>query len=89
MISSAALARSKARSGSTQQIKTVHKDLLAFQAKTEQKLDKLDGRLDKVDGRLDRVDSGLRGLRDAMPGIVGDAMRATPRERPGKSRKTP
>ena len=52
----------------TQQIKGVHKDLLAFQAKT-------DGRLDKIDGRLDLLDRGLRGLRTDMPKIVGDAVR--------------
>jgi hypothetical protein len=52
----------------TQQIKSVHKDLLAFQAKT-------DSRLDKIDGRLDQVDRGLRGLRTDMPKIVGDTMR--------------
>jgi flagellar capping protein FliD len=65
----------------TQQIKSVHKDLLAFQARTEQ-------RLDKVDGRLDRLDKGVRSLRDDMPGIVGAAMRDALRERPRKSRKT-
>ena len=56
----------------TQQIKSVHKDLLTFQEKTEQRFDKIDGRFDKVDGRLDR---GLRGLRNDMPKIVGDALR--------------
>jgi hypothetical protein len=30
---------------STQQIKSVHKDLLAFQMKTEQKVEQIDGRL--------------------------------------------
>ena len=66
----------------TQQIKSVHKDLLTFQAKTEQgfdhlngRIDKIDGRLDKVDGRLDHVDRGLRGLRTDMPKIVGKALR--------------
>jgi chromosome segregation ATPase len=66
----------------TQQIKSVHKDLLAFQAKTEQRLEKIDGRLDKMDGKLDKtdgrldlVDRGLRGLRADMPKIVGNAMR--------------
>ena len=53
-----------------QQIRGVHKDLLAFQARTEQRFDKVDGRFDKVDGGLDRVESGLRGLRQDMPGIV-------------------
>jgi predicted nucleic acid-binding Zn-ribbon protein len=59
----------------TQQIKSVHKDLLAFQEKTEQRFDKIDGRFDKVDGRLDHLDRGLRGLRNDMPKIVGDALR--------------
>jgi len=77
------------------QIKSVHKDLLTFQARTEQRLDKVDGRLDKVDGRLDKVDGrldrlekGVRSLRDDMPGIVSSAMRDAFRERPGKSRKS-
>ena len=56
----------------TQQIKGVHKDLLAFQARTEQRFDQVDGRLDKIDGRLDLVH---RGLRTDMPKIVGDAVR--------------
>jgi hypothetical protein len=80
----------------TQQIKGVHKDLLAFQERTEQrfdgidrKFDAIDGRLDKVDGRLDRVDTGLRRLREEMPGIVGDAVRAVMREGNGKPRKKP
>jgi hypothetical protein len=59
----------------TQQIKTVHKDLLAFQAKTEQSFDKVAGRFDKIDGQLDHVDRGIRGLRTDMPKIVGDALR--------------
>ena len=52
----------------TQQIKSVHKDLLAFQAKTEQALE-------QVNGRIDMVDRGLRGLRADIPKIVGDTMR--------------
>jgi predicted nucleic acid-binding Zn-ribbon protein len=52
----------------TQQIKSVHRDLLAFQAKTEQALE-------QVNGRIDMVERGLRGLRADMPKIVGDTMR--------------
>ena len=66
----------------TQQIKSVHRDLLAFQEKTEQKFaqvdsrfDKVDSRFDKIDGRLDHLDRGLHGLRTDMPKIVGDAVR--------------
>jgi tetrahydromethanopterin S-methyltransferase subunit G len=77
---------------STQQIKSVHKDLLAFQAKTEQgfdrvngRLDKVDGRLDKVDCRLDQVERGLRGLRTDMPKIVGTALRDVLGNKPRKA----
>ena len=71
----------------TQQIKGVHKDLLTFQAKTEQRFDAIDVRFDKVDSRLDRLDTGIRKLRDDMPGIVGDAVRTVIRPRNGKPRK--
>jgi tetrahydromethanopterin S-methyltransferase subunit G len=73
----------------TQQIKGVHKDLLSFQARTEQRFEKVDGRFDKVDGRLDQVEKGVQSLRADMPGIVGSAMREVLREQRGKSRKTP
>jgi hypothetical protein len=80
----------------TQQIKSVHKDLLAFEAKTEQRFDTVDrkfvavdARFDQVDSRLGRVETGVRKLRDDMPGIVGDAMRTVVRARNGKPRKTP
>jgi hypothetical protein len=66
------------------QIKTVHRDLLAFQAKTEQRFDRVDGRFDKIDGRLDHLDRGLRGLRSDMPKIVGDTMRDVMNGRPRK-----
>jgi hypothetical protein len=79
----------------TRQVKDVHKALLAFEARTEQRFDKVDGRFDKVDGRfnkvegrLDHIDRGLRGLREDMPGIVGDAIRIAQRERRPKARKT-
>ena len=84
------------------QVKDVHKALLAFEARTEQRFDKVDGRFDKVDGRfnkvegrldrvegkLDHIDRGLRGVREDMPGIVGDAIRTAQRERLPKARKT-
>ena len=86
----------------TEQVKGVHKDLLAFQAKTEQrfdevdqrfdqvdtKLDKIDGKVDRFDGRLDHVETGLRGLRTDMPKIVGETMREVLREQREKPRKT-
>jgi len=71
----------------TEQVRSVHKDLLAFQAQTERRFDGVEGRLDGVEGRLggvegrlDRVERGLQGLRDDLPGIVGDAMRSVLRE---------
>ncbi|MFL5029133.1 MAG: hypothetical protein ACJ8E1_04610 [Xanthobacteraceae bacterium] len=63
----------------TQHMKAFHKDLLAFQARTEQRLGKLDGRLDMVERRI-------RDLREDMPGIVRDARRK--RRRKAKVRKT-
>jgi hypothetical protein len=61
----------------TQQIKTVHKDLLTFQANTEQKFD-------HVSGRIDKVESQLRGLRTDMPKIVGNALRDVLSSKPRK-----
>jgi hypothetical protein len=66
----------------TRQIKGVHKDLLAFQARSEQRFAQIDGRFDKVDGRLDRVEKDVRALRTEMPGIVGSAIREVLRKRP-------
>ncbi len=81
-----------------QQVRGVHRDLLAFQAKSEQRFEKIDGRfekidgrfekidgrLDRADGRLDRIEKGVRGLRENMPGIVGDALRKALRNRSTK-----
>lgn len=80
----------------TEQVKGVHKDLLRFEAKTEQQFEKIDERFDKVDQRLDRVetkidgvdrkiDSKIDGLTKALPGIVGDTMREVLRDQKGKS----
>jgi hypothetical protein len=75
------------------QISTFHKDLLAFQEKTEQrfdqidaKFDRMDGRFDKIDGRLDRIDRNDCELRTDMRKIVGDAIREVLAE---QSRKKP
>jgi tetrahydromethanopterin S-methyltransferase subunit G len=64
----------------TNQAKGLHRDLLGFQEKTEQRFDKVDGRFDKLDGRLDRVERSVNDLRHDMPGIVGDTMREVLRE---------
>jgi hypothetical protein len=66
----------------TQHMKAFHKDLLAFQARTDQRLAKLDSRLDMVERRI-------RGLREDMPGIIRDARRTAPhRRRKAKARKS-
>jgi hypothetical protein len=62
-------------------------DLLAFEARTEQRFERVDQRFDKVEGRLDRLDSGLRGLRENTPGIASDAVRPLPRRRSREPRK--
>jgi len=68
----------------TQQVKSVHKDLLVFQTKTEQRFDKVESRLERVEGRFDRVEKSVKDLRQDMPGIVSGAMREVLRERRGK-----
>jgi archaellum component FlaC len=81
----------------TEQVSGVHRDLLAFQERTErrfdqidERFDKMDGRLDRMDGRLDRMDGRIGGvetevrqLREDMPGIVGEAVREVLREGKG------
>ena len=68
----------------TRQIGSAHKDLLAFEEKTEQRFDRIEGRLDqmetRLDGRIDRVETELRGLRKDLPGIVGNEVREAFRE---------
>jgi hypothetical protein len=75
------------------QISIFHKDLLAFQEKTEQRFDRIDTRFDKMDGRfgkidsrLDHIDCNVGELRTDMRKIVGDTMRKVLAER---SRKKP
>jgi predicted nucleic acid-binding Zn-ribbon protein len=52
----------------TRQVQSVHKDLLAFEGKTEDKLKEHDKRFDKIDREI-------QGLREDIPKIVGDVMR--------------
>jgi hypothetical protein len=61
----------------TQQVKSVHRDLLTFQARSEE-------RFDKVDGRFDKLEKDVHDLRKDMPGIVGSTMREVLRERDKK-----
>ena len=73
----------------TRQVGDVHKDLLAFEAWTEERFDKVDQHFDKVDGRFDKIDGRLdhldTGLRTDMPKIVADTMREVLREQKSKS----
>ena len=79
----------------SRQVQGVHKDLLEFETKTDQRFDGVDRRFDGVDQRLDRVeqkvdaldrkiDTKIDGLAKALPGIVGDAVREANRERDAK-----
>ena len=74
----------------TEQIKTVHKDLLAFEAKTDQQFEKVDQRFDRLESKVDsldrKIDVKVDGLAKALPGIVGDAMRTALRGQSKKSR---
>jgi len=72
----------------TQQVKTVHKDLLAFQEKTEQRFDKVDGRFDRLESKIDsvdrKIDTKIDGLAKSLPGIISDTMRQVLRKQPRK-----
>jgi len=52
----------------TRQVQSVHKDLLAFETKTEDKLK-------EHDKGFDKIDRDIQGLRNDIPKIVGDVMR--------------
>ena len=71
----------------TQQLKSVHKDLLSFQERTEQKFEKVDGRFDRLEKEIRDVRKEVGDLRKEMPGIVGNTMREVLRESAGQSPK--
>jgi predicted nucleic acid-binding Zn-ribbon protein len=62
----------------TQQVKNVHKDLLAFEGKAEQRFDAVDKRFDRLDGKVDalerKIDTKVDGLAKSLPGIISDAL---------------
>jgi len=68
----------------TEQVKGVHKDLLRFEARTEERFDGVDNKLREHDGRFDRLERDVKGLRTDMPKIVADSMREVMREQKGK-----
>ncbi len=53
----------------TQQVKSVHKDLLAFQEKTEQRFDQVDARFDQVDARFEKADGRFDRLETKIDGL--------------------
>ena len=75
-----------------EQISSLHKDLLAFEARTDrhfdqidQRYDRIDGKLDTLDERLDHIDTNLQRLRTDMPKIVAETLREVLCEQKGKS----
>ena len=76
----------------TRQVGDVHKDLLAFEARTEVRFEQVDSKLREHDGRFDRleskvdgVDRNVDGLARSLPRVVADTMREVLREQKGKS----
>ena len=70
----------------TQQVRTVHLDLLGFQSQTNARFDKVDGRLDKVEGRLDRVEGRLMRRGGSTPAARRVADRGRRRHARGVAR---
>ena len=59
----------------TRQVQGVHKDLLSFEARTEERFKTVSDRFDRVNGKIDVVEGKVDNLARALPGIVGDALR--------------
>ena len=62
----------------SEQVKGVHKDLLAFEARTEQRFNKVDERFDRLESKIDgldrKIDTKVDGLTKSLPGIVREAL---------------
>ncbi len=67
----------------TQQVQNVHKELLTFEEKTEQRFDRLESKVDALDRK---IDTKIDGLAKSLPGIISDTMREVLNE---KARKRP
>jgi hypothetical protein len=65
----------------TQQIQNVHKELLTFEEKTEQRFDRLESKVDALDRK---IDTKVDGLAKALPGIISNTMREVLNEKPRK-----
>ena len=62
----------------TRQVQSVHKDLLEFEERTEQRFQSVDKRFDRLDGKIDaldrKIDAKVDGLAKSLPGIISDAL---------------
>ena len=68
--------------GTALHISALHKDLLAFQARMEQRFDRVlgsHGRFDRIDGKFDRIERELRGLRADIPKVIRRVVREASR----------
>jgi predicted nuclease with TOPRIM domain len=65
----------------TQQVQNVHKELLTFEEKTEQRFDRLESKVDALDRK---IDTKIDGLAKSLPGIISDTMREVLNEKPRK-----
>ena len=65
----------------TQQVQNVHKELLTFEEKTEQRFDRLESKVDALDRK---IDTKIDGLAKSLPGIMSDTMREVLNEKPRK-----
>ncbi|MCC6890787.1 MAG: hypothetical protein IT536_19855 [Hyphomicrobiales bacterium] len=72
----------------TQQVKAVHKGLLDFEAKSEQRFARVDRKIETLDRKVDaldrKVDHKVDSLAKALPRIVTDAVRTANRSRAKK-----
>jgi hypothetical protein len=75
----------------TQQVKGVHRDLLAFQESTEQRFTRVDERFDRVEQRIDGLERKIDGvdlkvdrLARQLPKDVAEVVREVLREHDGR-----
>jgi hypothetical protein len=73
--------------GTALRISDLHKDMLGFQARMEQRFDRVlgkpgqvGGRFDRIDGKFDRIERELRALRVDIPKIIRRAVRDARRQ---------
>jgi hypothetical protein len=57
------------------ELRELHKDLLSFEARTEERFKSVSDRFDRVDGKIEGVDGKIDNLAKTLAGMVGDALR--------------